>query len=377
MESPNKVVYNITVRLVMIALVIAFMVVGKSILLPLAIAILFTFLLLPVSMKLEKWGLHRGISIVLSLIMAVIVVAGLMYFFYTQVAMFASDWPELSKQMTGKIDQLYQFINEKFNYSRTEQKNFFNERLTSIGESASQYIMSVFTATGSFIASAAIIPIFIFFLTYYRDKFRHFVKLAFKDDHKSDHAIDILRKISVVSQKYIKGLFIVVIILAVLNSAGFLILGLKHAILFGVLLAFLNIIPYIGVMVGSILPIAMALITEDQIGIAIGVAGVAVFVQFLENNFITPNVVGSSVSINPFTAILALLVTALIWGVPGMIIALPFTGMMKVAFDNVEQLKPYGFLMGEEKTFSPDNKHAKRKFNLRSKIKKSDNNNNN
>ncbi len=370
MENPDKILYKIALRLFLLALIITFMVVGKSILLPLAVAVLFTFLLLPISMKLEKWGLHRGFSIVLSLIVAVVFVAGLLYFFYTQVTMFASDWPQLSKQMTGKINNLYQFINENFNYSRTEQKNFINQRLTSIGESASQYILSIFTATGSFIATAVIIPVFIFFLTYYRDKFRHFVELALKDEHKSAHALDILRKISLVSQKYIKGLFIVVLILAVLNSVGFLILGLEHAILFGVLLAFLNIIPYIGVIIGSILPVLMALITEDQIGIAIGVAGVAVFVQFLENNFITPNVVGSSVSINPFTAILALLVTALIWGVLGMIIALPFFGMMKVAFDNIETLKPYGYLIGEEKTYSPDNKHARRKFSLRKKAAK-------
>lgn len=372
MEKPNAVIYNLTLRLTLIALIILFLIAGRPILLPLAVAILISFLLLPVSQKLENWRVPRGLAIVISLIVAALFFAGMVYFFYSQVQMFVDDWPQLSKQMSAKIDSIYQFIDEKFNYSEDDQKNWVNERLTSAGQSAGQLALGVFTATGSFIATVALLPIFIFFLTYYRDKYKHFIHLIF-DERKAEHALAIMKKVTTVSQKYLKGLLLVVIILSILNSAGFLLLGLRHAILFGVLLALLNIIPYIGVLIGSVLPIMMALITEDSFSIALGVAGVAIFVQFLENNFITPNVVGSSVSINPFTAILALASSALIWGIVGMIIALPFVGMMKVAFDNVEQLKPFGFLIGEESSFSPDNKFAQRIFSLRTKVKKPDN----
>jgi predicted PurR-regulated permease PerM len=207
-------------------------------------------------------------------------------------------------------------------------------------------------------------------MTYYRDKFRHFVFLSAAKEDKAEHALDVAKKISTVSQKYIKGLFIDIVILSVLNSVGFLIFGLEHAILFGVLAAFLNVIPYIGVTIGSILPITMALITHDGFSTALGVAGVCFGVQFLDNNFITPNVIGGSVSINPLTAILALTTSAMIWGVVGMVIALPFMGMLKVAFDNIDSLKPIGFLIGEERSFSPDNRFAKRIFSLRSKVTK-------
>jgi predicted PurR-regulated permease PerM len=369
MEKPNTVIHNITIRLALIALIIAFLIAGRPVLLPLAVAVLFTFLLLPISQKLENWNVPRGLAIVISMIVAAAFFVGIIYFLYSQVQMFVDDWPQLSKQMSAKIDSLYEFIDKNFNYSEYEQKNWLNERLTSAGQSAGQLALGIFTATGSFIATVALLPIFIFFLTYYREKYKHFIHLVFKDN-RAEHALAIMKKVTTVSQSYLKGLFLVVIILSVLNSAGFLILGLRHAILFGVLLALLNIIPYIGVLIGSILPIIMALITEDSFTIALGVAGVAIFVQFLENNFITPNVVGSSVSINPFAAILALTTSAMIWGVVGMIIALPFVGMMKVAFDNVEQLKPLGFLIGEEKSFSPDTSYARRIFSLRSRKKK-------
>lgn len=369
MQRQNTIVYDLTIKLVLIGLILTLLIVGKPVLLPLAVAMLFSFLLLPISQKLEKWRVPRAIAIVLSIIVAIALVAGLVYFFYSQILLFVNDWPELSKQISGKIDTLYQFIHEKFNFTKYEQRNWVNERITSFGASAGSYALGVFTATGSFIATVALLPIFIFFITYYRPKFSHFIQLVFKDDH-AENALSIIKKISAVSQKYLKGLMLDILILSVLNSVGFMIFGLQHAILFGVLLAILNIIPYIGVLIGSILPITMALITQDQLSAALGVAGVCVFVQFLDNNFITPNVIGSSVSINPFASILALTVTALIWGLVGMIIALPFFGMMKVAFDNIEPLKPYGYLIGEEKNYKRNEILVRRIFSLRSRFTK-------
>ncbi len=373
MDTTNKVIYNITVKLFFLGLIITLLKVAQPVLLPLAVAILFSFLLMPISQKLESWKVPRGLAIIISLLVAVLLVAALIYFFYSQVLMFVNDWPELSKQLSAKIDKLFSFISERFNYSEVEQKNWLNERLQSAGSSAASYALGIFSATGSFIASVALLPIFIFFLTYYRDKYKHFVELMANDEEKAGKALGIIKKITVVSQKYLKGLFLVIVILSILNSTGFLLLGLRHAVLFGVLLALLNIIPYIGVLIGSILPVMMALITEDQLGIALGVLGVAIVVQFLENNFITPNVVGSSVSINPFTAILGLTTSALVWGIVGMIIALPFIGMMKVAFDNIDPLMPWGYLMGEERNYKHDSKDNRRKFFLRTIYKKNDN----
>lgn len=347
MEEQDSYLYNLTAKLLILGLVIAILILGKQLLIPLAVALLFSFLLLPISQRLEKWRVPRTVSIIISIFIALLAVAALIYFFYKQVLMFVNDWPELSKQVSTKIDSVYNFIHEHFNYSKVEQKNWVNDRINTAGQSAGQVALGLFTATGSFIATVALLPIFIFFLTYYRDKFKKFIQLVFKEE-KANHTLEIMKKISSVSQSYLKGLFLVIVILSVLNSIGFMAFGLRHAILFGVLAALLNIIPYIGVLIGSILPITMALITLDQFSSVLGIFGVVLLVQFLENNFITPLVVGSSVSINPFSAILALTVSFMIWGIMGMIVALPFMGMLKVLLDNVESLKPYGYLIGEE-----------------------------
>lgn len=374
-DRHNSFIYDLTVKLIFIGILIAALILGRPVLLPLSISLLLSFMLLPISRKLETWRIPRGVAIIISLVFAATLFSGLIYFFYSQVLMFVSDWPKLNQQISAKIDTLYAFIHQNFNYSEVEVKNMVNERISTVGQSAGQILLGLFTATGTFIASAALIPIFIFFITYYRDKFEHFIYLALKKGNQAEHALDIIKKVSTVSQQYLKGVLIVIVILSILNSTGYLLFGLPHAILFGVLAAILNIIPYIGVIIGSVLPVLMALITKDHLSAAIGVLGVSIFVQFLENNFITPYVVGSSVSINPLTAIIALVTSALIWGVVGMVLALPFVGMLKVAFDNIEALKPYGYLIGEEKHFSPDNKFKRRVFQLRKRITKPEDDN--
>jgi predicted PurR-regulated permease PerM len=293
----------------------------------------------------------------------------LLYFFFSQILSFINDWPVLQNSLNAKWESLQQFVSETFHISRIEQKAWLTTKIKENASTGGVLILGIFSATTSFMASFALIPVYIFFLTLYQDKFKEFVRLITKED-KNEHALLVVKKVSQVSQKYLVGIFLDVVILSILNSTGFLILGLPHAILFGVLISFLNIIPYIGILIGSSLPILMAFLTNDALAYPLAVAGVCVVVQFLDNNFITPYVVGSSVSINPLTATLVLIGSSLIWGIPGMVLCLPLTGMAKVVCDNVESLKPYGFLLGEEVNYT-NQEHVqdkvKRRFGKRKK----------
>jgi predicted PurR-regulated permease PerM len=349
--SEQPFYFKATVKLLLLALIIAFLILGKNILIPFTIAVFFTFLLLPVSRKLELWHIPKSLAILISIILAFAIFGALLYFFYAQVLSFVNDWPVLEKTLTAKWEYFQQFIDETFHISRIEQKAWLTTKIKENASTGGVLVLGIFSATTSFLASFTLIPIYIFFLTLYRDKLREFVRLITKDD-KTDQAILVVKKVSQVSQKYLMGIFLDVLILSILNSTGFMILGLPHAILFGVLASVLNIIPYIGVLIGSTLPIVMALLTKDSVGYALGVGAVCLFVQFLDNNFITPYVVGSSVSINPLTAILVLIASSIVWGIPGMVLCLPLTGMAKVVCDNIEPLKPYGFLLGEEVNFN-------------------------
>lgn len=349
-----------TVKLLLLGLVIAFLILAENILIPFTIAVFFTFLLMPVSQKFEQWRLPKVLAILLSIVMAFAVFGALLYFLYAQVLSFVNDWPVLLKTLSVKWENIQQFVSETFHISRIEQQAWITTKIKENASTGGIMVLGIFSATTSFLASFTLIPIYIFFLTLYKDKIKEFIRLIAKED-KNEHALMVVKKVSRVSQKYLVGLFFDIIILSVINSTGFLIMGLPHAILFGVLASMLNIIPYIGVMIGSILPITMAFLTKDAFGYTLGVAAVCFITQFLDNNFITPNVVGGSVSINPLSATIALIASALIWGIPGMILSLPLTGMVKVLCDNVEPLKPYGYLLGEEVKFN-EQKQAKEKI---------------
>lgn len=349
--SEQPFYFQATVKLILIALVVAFLILAQDILIPFTLAVFFTFLLLPVSRKLEQWRFPKVLAILISIILAMSIFVALIYFFYSQVQSFIDDWPVLQKTLNEKIESIQQFIRDTFHISNKEQKIWITSKIKENVSTGGVLIMGIFSATTSFLASFALIPIYIFFLSLYQNKFKEFVRLIAKED-KNGHAMDVVKKVSRVSQKYLMGIFLDVVILSVLNSVGFLLLGLPHAILFGVLASMLNIIPYIGVMIGSTLPILMAILSNDSLGYALGIGGICFFVQFLDNNFITPMVVGSSVSINPLTATLALVVSALIWGIPGMVLCMPLTGMLKVVCDNIDTLKPYGYLLGEENNYN-------------------------
>jgi len=351
MWSDTPFYVRATIKLLLLALVVLTAVMGREFLIPFTIAIFFTFLLLPVSQKLRQWKVPHALSIIISIALSAAVFGGLIYFFYSQAASFADDWPELQKKLDEKWTTIQQFISKEFHITRREQGKWIDEKLEETAQEGHKYVLGIFTATGTLLANLALIPIYIFFLTYYRNKFKEFFLMISKTQNPDD-VLNILARISTVSQKYLKGLMLDVLILSVLNSTGFLLLGLKHAILFGVLASILNIIPYVGVLIGSVLPVIMALLTKDELSYALGVALVAWFVQVIDNNFITPYVVGSSVSLNPLAAIVVLILGALIWGLPGMILCIPITGMVKVICDNVDSLKPYAFLMGEEKNFT-------------------------
>jgi predicted PurR-regulated permease PerM len=358
--SEQPYYYRATVKLTLVALIIAFLILAKNILIPLTISVFFTFLLLPVSKKLEKWHFPKTLAILVSIILSFAIFVGLLYFFIAQILSFVNDWPVIEKTMSIKWENFQQFIYETFHISRIEQKAWITSKIKENASTGSVLVLGIFSATTSFLASFALIPIYIFFLTFYQDKIKEFVMLI-ANEEKDPKALIVVKKVSKVSQKYLVGLFLDVLILSVLNSTGFLILGLPHAILFGVLTSALNIIPYIGVMIGSLLPILMALLTKDELGYTLAVAGICIFVQFLDNNFITPYVVGSSVSINPLTATIVLMASSLIWGIPGMILCLPLTGMAKVVCDNIDSLKPYGYLLGEEVNFS-EKEHVQDRF---------------
>ncbi len=318
----------------------------QALLIPLVFAILFAVLLFPLCYRLERWGLPRVVAILLCLVLMLTVIVGLLYAVSTQVSNFTEVFPQLIKKGNDWFASLQRYAAEQFNINRqrqlTEARKYLNTALATGGA----LLTSTLLATTSTLASVFIVLLFVFFFLLYRDFFRSFFYKAFGHTHRTK--IDtVLGRIYGVVKDYLVGLVLVILVTGTLMTVGLLILGVEYAVFFGFFGACLVLIPYFGISLGSLLPAAYTLVTQDNPLKALAVIGLFLFVQAIEGNFITPYIVGSKVSINPLAAIVSLLIWEKLWGLPGLILALPLTAIVKVIFDSLDDLKAYGFLLGE------------------------------
>lgn len=312
----------------------------------LAFSFLLAMLLYPLCRKLESWRWPRvlAISACLLVLTSVLLLAG--YLIVIQVIDFSDQMPLFTAKMEILISKTQSWASRNFHISRAKQMNEVKKYSLDLVKNSASYLSSFLSSTGNTLANIALVPIFVFFIMLYRDFFRHFFFKTFKGLRRA-FINQVFSKIYAVVQGYLAGLFLVILIVAALNTLGLWLLDIEYAFFFGTLAAILLLIPYIGIMIGSILPILFALITKDSAAYALGVAGIFGFVQMLEGNFITPHIVGSKVSVNPLTAMIALILGGQLWGIAGLVLALPLTAILKVVFDSVDSLKPYGFLLGD------------------------------
>ena len=321
------------------------LIVAKSVLSPVFTALILALLLRPVSSWLERVRIPRGISSVLSMVFVVLVLAGLSYFFSAQVRSIARDINTIEARFNTAIDQSSDWMEGTLGIAPQEQINYIKDSITTLLQGSTTFLTRTLSATAGFFTAFFLCIISLFFFLYYRKFFVAFLYRLFSPPKHEVVGATVI-KIEQVVRSYILGLFTVILIVGILNTVGLMVLGIEHAVFFGALAAVLTIIPYVGVFIGSLLPILFALATKDSLRYPGGVALLFWAVQFLEGNFITPNVVGSRVSINPFAAILALFFGGMIWGAIGMILSIPVLAIIKVICEAIESLQPLGFLLG-------------------------------
>ncbi len=328
-----------------ITLVFVFLSYGKFILMPLAFSALIAMLLQPISSWLQRHKFNRIMAILTSMVLLTIVLGGIISLLSLQLVQFADRLPEANQKIQAISSDLINFFEAQFNLSPNRQVEFLERGLETMVDKSGQYISTVLGATTSVFTTVSLLPFFVFFMMYYKKMYRTFLHKAVVGKNKEiDTVIDTIQS---VTQNYIIGMMIVITILAILNAIGLWIVGIKHTLFFAVFAAVLAVIPYIGIIIGSLPAIIFALLFTESLITPLAVIGVFAAVQFLEGNFITPNIVGSSVSVNPFMALIALIIGGNLWGISGMILFVPFLGILKCVFNQVEALKPYGYLLGD------------------------------
>jgi putative heme transporter len=332
--------------LISVTILVYWLVVLQDILVPVLIAAILSMSIFPVANWLENKGLGRVWAVAITLILFTAIAVGIIWLASTQVSNFGEMIPQLQAKIMNWFNQIQRWGESTFHVKRQAQIAQLRKYGTGMLSTGGTFFSTALSTTGNLLGNLSLIPIYMFFFLYYRDFFKMFFYKLF--NNISRRRVDaVLTKIYEVVHSYLTGLVTVTLIVGTLNTIGLLVLGIDYAVFFGFLAAALLVIPFIGILIGSILPIIIALITKDSPMYAVGVAGVFVFVQFLEGNFITPQIVGSKVSINGLVAIIALLLGSALWGLAGMALSLPTIAILKVVFDAVPALKPFAYVLGE------------------------------
>jgi len=360
---PQSSVFTIAARLISLVLIVLIMYFLQGILVPLLFSMLIAITLFPLAKLLEKGKIPRLLSSIISVIVAIVVISGLIYLIINQVLNIGKNGEDMVNKFQGILATILNWANTQFGITDDMVSQKFHEFTDNALSNATTYLQTAFSSIGGILSSSILVPLFVFFMLYYRDFFREFFFISFKSNEKA-RVNTILNNIYDVVQNYLVGLITVMGIVAVLNTIGLLVMGISYAWFFGILAALLMLIPYIGIAIGSILPALFAIATKDSAWYAIGVIGWFQVVQFFEANIITPNIVGSKVSINPLMSIVGLILGGMLFGLAGLILALPMIAMLKVILDSIPSLSHFGFLIGE-----PEKVHLKSSDNF-PKLKK-------
>lgn len=354
-KSPKRsYALDLASSLFALVLIIALMYVSQGVLLPILFATLISISLFPMARFFERLRLGKAFSALLSVLIAIAIISAVMWFIVHQSIIIGKNATAITDKVLSVLEEGQVWLDDQFGIGRNQVMEKLREQGNKTLENAGGVVTTTFGSIGNMIAGAVLVPLYAFFMLYYRDFFREFFFKAFKSTPQRK-VNEVLNKVYEVVQSYLVGLATVMGIVAILNTAGLMVLGIDYAWFFGSLAALLMLLPYIGIAIGSILPALFALAVKDSAWYAVGVVGWFQFVQFLEGNIITPNIVGSKVSINPLMAIIGILLGGMLFGLAGLILALPFIATLKVIFDAIPSMEAFGFLIGE-----PEKEHLKR-----------------
>lgn len=350
MGENNSRIVRTTATYLLITLLLLGIYFGREILFPVLMAILFAILLRPLVLFLHtRLRFPHMIAVSLAVFLGMAIILGTIYFLSSQVATFMNDLPAIKKNILIHLHHLQHWIQGKFRISSREQQEYME---STMGGSKMITTDSLGSITGGLI-NFLLIPFYTFLILMYRTLFLKFLMRVTAAEHHQTLA-EIVLEVKSVVRSYIVGLMLELIIVAAMTSIGLWMIGVEYFIFLGLLTAVLNLIPYIGILVACAVSVLVAMSASTELSAVLGVVGVNVFVQLVDNNILMPRIVGSKVSINAFVSILAVIIGGHLAGVAGMFLAIPVVAIMKVIFDRIDYLKPYGMVMGDNipKTFN-------------------------
>ena len=325
---------------------ISMLYIAQGIIVPTIFSVILAIVLHPVVNFFVRMKINRVLAIILTLIVTVIFIATFSVFIFSQAMHFGETWPQLVVKFTDMFNQGIGLASGYFDISTKEINAWITKSKDELFSTSGTAIGQTLINVGNSLVVIFIIPVYVFMLLFYHPLLIEFIRRVFGADNRSVVS-QIITQIRKIIQQYLTGLSIEVLIISILHSIGLLILGIDYAILLGIIGALLNLIPYLGGIVSVALPMMVALATKSSPWVAVYVLVIYYIIQLIDNNYIIPKIVASKVKINALVSIVVVLAFGALWGLPGMFLSIPLTAIAKVIFDQIDSLKPWGFLLGD------------------------------
>lgn len=320
---------------------------GKDIFIPLSFALLISFVVYPVCRWMEKRGINRLVAIIITISILMFLLLGIIALLVTQFMSFLKEWPVVQEKLSITLKQLSIMITDVYGISAEKQRQWFTQFLNQSGSGMMIFLQRTISASAFSGILFVLIPVYAILILYYRSRWLKIIQRILPNE-RSESIREMLMLTVTTYYNFIKGMAIVYLIVGTLNSIGLLLLGVPHAILFGFIASILTFIPYVGIIIGSLLPITMAWVTYDSVWYPIGIVGIFAFVQYLEANVIFPLAVSNRLNVNTLVMLVAIFTGGILWGVAGMILFVPFVGIVKLLADHNPKMKTLSMILGTD-----------------------------
>jgi putative permease len=355
-------VVKLTLALLSIIMLGYLAILGKTILSPLLFSLLLAFLMLPLANLLEtKLRLRRTIATSVTVIVMLTIVYGVGHFFAAQLTDLWNDWPLLEKQVTNSFHEIQHWISKTFKINISKQESYLADSAEKALTTSAAVVGTTLITLSSSLLYLAFTLLFTFFILNYRKLLYNFITTVFREEHLSK-VTETLNEVQFITKKYITGLFIQMVVVSFMTVSVLSILGVKYAILLGLIAGIFNIIPYLGITFALVISLLITFATASAAK-AFLVLLAYIGIHAVDSNLLIPLIIGSKVKINALVAFIGIIVGEMIWGISGMFLCMPLLAISKIIFQKVDELKPWAILLGEE-----DKPERKRKAFFRKKI---------
>lgn len=337
-------------KLLLLFLVFAGLYYAKAFLMPLFIGGILATLFLPFCNWMEKKKIPRALAVFICLLSLAFIITSIFVFLGWKIYDLLDDFTLIKKVSIETVSCVQKYIFDHLNLSIDEQFKILKNEQPSIGN----VMQIILGSLAYFLTNLILVLVYFLFLLYYRVHIKIFFLKHTAASQRSEME-QLIDNAAGISQQYLLGISKMIVLLWIMYGIGFSFLGVENALFFAILCGLLEVVPYIGNITGTVLTVVVAALHGANLSMLGGIVIVYGVIQLIQGWILEPLILGPQVKINPLFTIFALVLGELLWGIPGVILAIPITAMFKIICDHIEPLKPYGFLIGEIESEKTEN----------------------